>query len=213
MLPIRVKFPYIQVHAVKQRVRSIITSTKIKLQIISQKELNIIIGSGNTSQEKWISTDKNTLNLLNENTWIKLLGKRKATRLLAEHVWEHLSIEEGKLAAEICYKFLGQGGRIRIAVPDGNFPSQEYINNVKPNGSGAGADDHKVLYTYETLSKIFEVSGFKVELLEYYDENKSFHHKPWNLNDGKIQRSLHYDSRNKNNEIRYTSIILDAFKI
>lgn len=41
--------------------------------------------------------------------------------MLAEHVWEHMTKEEGIMAAKHCYEFLQDGGYIRVAVPDSNF--------------------------------------------------------------------------------------------
>lgn len=37
---------------------------------------------------------------------------------LAEHVWEHLSLEDAHRAARNCHEFLRPGGRLRLAVPD-----------------------------------------------------------------------------------------------
>jgi predicted SAM-dependent methyltransferase len=58
------------------------------------------------------------------------------TAILAEHVWEHLTFEEGVQAAKNCYKYLKPGGYVRCAVPDGYFPDEEYQNIVKIGGPG-----------------------------------------------------------------------------
>lgn len=97
-------------------------------------------------------------------------------------------------------------------MPDGYHNKEEYINYVRPGGSGAGADDHKVLYTYKSLTKIFQDAGFHVKLLEYFDENGKFHFTEWNERDGMIHRSVRFDERNCNDELNYTSIIIDAVK-
>ena len=55
-----------------------------------------------------------------------------------------------------CYEFLRPGGRLRIAVPDGFHPEPGYIEYVRPGGTGIGADDHKVLYNYQSLRKLLE---------------------------------------------------------
>ena len=132
--------------------------------------------------------------------------------MLAEHVWEHLSIEDGVRAAKNCYKYLQPGGYIRSAVPDGNHPDAEYINQVKVNGTGAGADDHKVLYTYQSFKKVFEDAGFAVNLLEYFDENGSIHVYPLDPARGIIWRSSQHDRRSRRRPLTYTSIIIDAVK-
>ena len=73
--------------------------------------------------------------------------KNSISNILAEHVFEHLDFQQGVIAINNCYEYLEVGGSIRIAVPDGNFPNEDYIKYVKPNGTGLGAMDHKILYT------------------------------------------------------------------
>ena len=88
----------------------------------------------------------------------------------------------------------------------------DYINDVKPGGKGAGSDDHKVLYNYQSLSNIFSSVGFNVKILEWFDEEREFHFESWSKSDGLISRSTRYDERNKNNPTQYTSLIIDAIK-
>ena len=132
--------------------------------------------------------------------------------MLAEHVWEHLTLHEGLTAAKQCFEYLKPGGYLRVAVPDGFHPDQKYIEGVKVDGTGPGADDHKVLYTYKTLKELFSSAGFRVELLEYFDAEGEFHFVNWDTRSGTIRRSLRFDKRNANGELKYTSIILDAHK-
>lgn len=47
---------------------------------------------------------------------------------LAEHVWEHMTYEEGCQAAKNCYDYLADGGYLRVAVPDRNFRNEWYQN-------------------------------------------------------------------------------------
>ena len=97
-------------------------------------------------------------------------------------------------------------------MPDGFNPNQEYLDWVKPGGTGDGAKDHKVLYNYKTFKEIFESVGFKVKMLEYYDETGEFHFEEWHPDEGPIKRSKRYDKRNKDGKLNYTSLILDAIK-
>lgn len=143
---------------------------------------------------------------------MRYFQKDSVDRILGEHVWEHLTLEDGAVAAATCFTFLKKGGRLRVAVPDGFHPDENYIEFVKPGGLGAGADDHKVLYNYQTFSRIFEQAGFRVELLEYFDENGIFHAQNWDMSDGYIHRSIRYDSRNSDGKPVYTSLIIDAVK-
>jgi predicted SAM-dependent methyltransferase len=75
---------------------------------------------------------------------------------------------------------------------------------------GQRDNDHKVLYTHETLVKLFESAGFRVELLEYFDAAGTFHSRPWDVAQGKIRRSERFYKRKYN--VSDLSIIIDAFK-
>jgi len=176
------------------------------------KKIKIIIGAGNTNFKNWLSTNICLLNLTDENSFKKLLKNHKVDNFLAEHVFEHLTFEEAKLATFNCSKYLKKGGVLRIAVPDGFFPDKNYINQVKPGGYGAGAHDHKEIYNYQTIRKIFDENVFKLNFFEFFDENSQFQYKPANQENGHIIRSRFSDPRNTINEIKYTSIILDAIK-
>jgi predicted SAM-dependent methyltransferase len=101
---------------------------------------------------------------------------------------------------------------MRVAVPDGFHPDLQYIEDVRPGGTGFGADDHKVLYDHSTLSQLFEKAGFEVQLLEYFDRRGAFRRADWLENEGRINRSSRFDPRNQDGTLRYTSIILDARK-
>jgi len=121
--------------------------------------LKIVIGSSGIYDEDWIPSEVYILNLLDERTWNRYFVSNAIDAMLAEHVWEHLTLEQGKIAAKTCYKYLKQGGYIRLAVPDGFHNDQKYIDYVKPNGSGAGADDHKVLFNYKSFTSVFNEIG------------------------------------------------------
>ena len=179
--------------------------------------MKIIIGAGKTAFPGWISTQEDELNLLKRKDFEKILNGEKAEAFLAEHVWEHMTEEEGGLAARNVYEFLEAGGYIRVAVPDANFRSEWYQNMVKPGGNGDPnhpAYSHRIVYDYKTLRAVFEEAGFECELLEYCDENGDFHYKYWNEADGHIGRSLRFDTRNSQAEGRLgmVSIIMDAKK-
>lgn len=179
---------------------------------VRRHPLKIVIGASNLYQKGWLASEQEYLDLVKEKDWKKYFKKNSIDALLAEHVWEHLTIEDAKKAAVVCFKYLKNGGYIRAAVPDGLFPDSEYVKGVKPGGIGPGAGDHKMLYTYKSFRKIFEKAGFDVLLLEYFDERGAFHHNHWDKNDGVVLRSRRYDERNTREKIGYTSIILDAIK-
>ncbi len=184
-------------------------------QFSSKNDVKIIIGAGDQSYDGWFSTGKDTLSLLDERDWKDSFNKRKVDAFLSEHVWEHLTFDEGKSAAWYCYDALKDGGYIRVAVPDGYFPDEEYQNLVQIGGPGPldhPAADHKIVYTYKTFIEVFESAGFSVDLLEYCDENGRFHHRQWSSVDGPIYRSLMNDHRNTHEKLGFTSLIIDAWK-
>lgn len=180
-----------------------------------EHEVRIIIGAGRTSYDGWISTQETELNLLNPSDFERLFTKERPTAFLAEHVWEHMTYDEGCQAARNCFDYLADGGYLRVAVPDKYFRNEWYQNMVKVGGNGDPshpAFSHKIVYDYRTLSQVFQQAGFEVELLEWCDENGHFHYKYWNEDDGRIGRSLRFDTRNINGKLGMVSIILDAKK-
>ncbi len=193
-------------------IKAIFSYFRLKKNLRRYKEIRLVVGASGVFEQGWIPTDVHTLNLLTPKRWLIFFPYDAVSAILAEHVWEHLTLEQGKKAAVTCYLFLQKNGYARIAVPDGYHPDKNYIDYVKPGGSGIGADDHKVLYTYKTLSRIFEEAGFTVNLLEYFDENGQFHFHEWNKADGMVHRSSRYDDRNTGTVLNYTSLIIDAVK-
>lgn len=179
-------------------------------------EMKIVIGAGeHNNNPGWVHTQEEELNLVDEITWNQQFNRASLTAILAEHVWEHLTYEEGIKAARICYKYLKTSGYIRCAVPDGNFPDETYQNIVQVGGPGPKdhpAASHKIVYNYKTLSEMFEAAGYEVRLIEYCDEEAEFHSNEWSGKDGVIYRSSKYDPRNQGGKIRVPSLIVDAVK-
>lgn len=176
--------------------------------------MKLIIGAGQTNLEGWYSTQMEELNLLHRDDFKRILVS-KASAMLAEHVFEHLTLDEGRVAAKNCFDFLEPGGYIRVAVPDRNFRNEWYQNMVKVGGDGDQnhpAFTHKIVYDYKQLVDVFTSVGFVVELLEYCDENGVFHYHYWNEKDGLIGRSYRFDTRNDGNQLGMVSIIIDAKK-
>src|SRR5690625_4849325 len=153
--------------------------------------------------------------LLKEEDWMNRFKPESISIILAEHVWEHLTYEEGVKAAGICRKYLKPTGFIRCAVPDAFFPNEEYQNAVKVGGPGPEdhpAADHKIVHNYKTISEMFKVAGFEVKLLEYCDESGKFQYQEWDTNKGHIYRSKRFDHRNKDGQLGFVSLIVDAIK-
>ncbi len=172
----------------------------------------IVIGSAGLFDRGWIPTDEHFLDVTKPATWLLHFPPNSIDAVLAEHVWEHLTPEEASIACRTCFTYLKPGGYARIAVPDGYHPDPVYRQWVRVGGAFVGQrdNDHKVLYTHETLVALFESSGFRVELLEYFDASGNFHRRPWDVAQGKIRRSERFYKRKYN--VSDLSIIIDAFK-
>jgi predicted SAM-dependent methyltransferase len=179
-------------------------------------EIKVVIGAGEYNKgADWIHTQEEDLSLLNEEDWKDRFYPESISVILSEHVWEHLTYEEGKKAAKICFKYLKSTGYIRCAVPDGYFPDEEYQNGVKIGGPGPKnhpAASHKIIHNYKTLKSMFEDAGFRVELLEYCDEKGEFNFNNWDEKKGLIYRSKRFDHRNKDGQLGFVSLIVDAIK-
>lgn len=177
--------------------------------------LRVIIGAGQQAYPGWIATQKEQLDLLRREDWAASFRERPADALLCEHVWEHLSEQEGRAAAHLCCEFLRPGGYLRCAVPDGFFPDPEYQRMAQVGGPGPEdhpAADHKIVYTYKLFADVFAAAGFEVDLLEYCDDGGRFHYNHWDPAQGMIYRSLRFDHRNRDGHLKSVSLILDAKK-
>lgn len=177
--------------------------------------MRVILGAGNTRYQVWKETQESNLNVLSTSDWAKMFETEGIDAMLSEHMWEHMTYEQGIIAAKNCFKYLKPGGYIRCAVPDKNFRNECYQNMVKVGGPGPidhPAASHKIVYDYETLQKVFQLAGFQVTALEYCDEKGDFHYTYWNEDDGKIGRSFRFDTRNSKDKLGMVSIIIDAKK-
>lgn len=175
--------------------------------------LRLLVGAAQTLAKPvfagWIGTNERLVNLLIEQQWDIWFDRSSIDTILAEHVWEHLTPEQGSLAASICFKFLKPGGRLRLAVPDGFHPDPAYRKAVEIDNK----DGHKVLYNFQTMCDMLAAVGFQPALLEGFSETGTFQEQAWQLSDGWIGRSRYNDPRNgRGTVMAYTSLIVDGVK-
>ena len=175
-------------------------------------DLKIIVGSSATKLDGWISTEYPCVDISDVRTLKKFFRPASVSNFLAEHVLEHLTPEQASLASVNLYSLLKRGGRWRIAVPDGFHPDEDYIEQVRPGGTGDGSDDHQVLYNVESLTDLLRKAGFIVESIEWFDCFGRFNSVEWGSEGGNISRSLKNDPRNQIKPYGYTSLIVDAVK-
>ena len=170
----------------------------IKLKIfldLSNKYVNLILGAALTKQKGWFSTNQEWFDIVQKSHWDRLFNSNKSRsrnrvkRVLAEHVFEHLTLDEMRNAINLIYKNMVYEGSLRIAVPDGNNPNQEYRNHCGINGIGADASDHKQFITFELLRDEVEKIGFKCYLIEGYLKNRKLISTPLNRDLGDVIRS------------------------
>ncbi|WP_407272835.1 class I SAM-dependent methyltransferase [Radiobacillus sp. PE A8.2] len=178
--------------------------------------IKLVIGAGHYNNNPgWTHTQENEIDLVNRRTWERTYKKNTIAAILAEHVWEHLSWEEGIQAAKICYDFLRPGGHFRCAVPDGFFKDTDYQHMVQVGGPGPKdhpCASHKMVYNYKTLTACLQTAGFEIMLLEYCDEKGDFYFTEWKKEDGVIFRSKKIDPRNQGDTLQFASLIVDAVK-
>ena len=67
--------------------------------------MRIIVGAGKVKYDGWVSTQENELNLLSIEQWENIVKYSEIEAILAEHVWEHLTYEEGLKQQKIAINF------------------------------------------------------------------------------------------------------------
>lgn len=61
------------------------------------EDLKVVIGAGEYNKgEDWIHTQEEDLSFLKEEDWNKRFSHGSISAILSEHVWEHLTYEEGE---------------------------------------------------------------------------------------------------------------------
>lgn len=181
--------------------------------------MKVIVGAGGTTQPGWLSLEESDLDITSPEQWARLFAPNSLDAILAEHVWEHLTIDEGLKAARNCYQYLKRGGTLRIAVPDGFHPSELYRQWCAP-GTGYNGDDHKVFYNYQSLCWLLESAGFACRPREFFDLNGTLFSDFVSDGNGHIERtSQTYPYSLKGSVLgfllgtSYTSLIVDGVKL
>ncbi len=71
----------------------------------THQDIKLIVGAGPTKYKGWFPTDIVTLDVTNENHFKKYFKKKKISKILAEHVLEHLTYQELELMIRNFYKY------------------------------------------------------------------------------------------------------------
>jgi predicted SAM-dependent methyltransferase len=151
--------------------------------------MKLIVGAKKTSFPGWLSTDlrdvATRLGVRNDEDWARRFTLNSLDAIVAEHVLEHMEFAEGLRALRNFQRYLKPGGRVRIAVPDAFNPNTDYQEHCRPGGSGQSwarlllyapdEPEHKVHYSYQTLSELMRSAGLTPHLIEYHDATGVFH--------------------------------------
>lgn len=178
-------------------------------------ELRIIVGAGPVTQLGFIALQESDLDITKPEQWAQLFEPNSIDAIVAEHVFEHLTLNEGYQAMRNCYQYLKSGGTLRIAVPDGFHPDDKYIAWVMP-GTGYNGDDHKVLFDYQILASMMRQAGFFLDYKEFWNERGEFYSEPMGVERGEMRRTSQ-DLWAKFLSVRvgaiYTSLVIDGIKL
>lgn len=164
--------------------------------------MNLVVGAKETAFPGWQSTDLRQpgarLDVRRSKDWSRFFAPDSIDRIVAEHMLEHMSFEDGLAALCNISRFLKPGGHVRVAVPDRNNPDPAYREHCRPGGRGQAwarlffyapdEPEHKVFYDYKTLAELMRRAGLTPRLLEWHDENGVYHHNPWKLEEGPVRR-------------------------
>lgn len=182
---------------------------RFRRQIESENGHRLALGVVHERRAGWISTDLSVIDPRDHRTLGRFFHRSSVDALLAEHVWQKWTIQQGFEAAKNCFQYLKPGGCLRVAVTDGFHPSPSYLRRERVSAS---QDDVRSLYNYISLGQLFAEAGFRCQLIEYFDEDGSFHSNPKDVSKGLIHTRPLRDTRNEQEPYEYTSLILDALK-
>ena len=215
LLPVWLKAPMrCTIKAVKYRWRRY----RITAPVSRGDSLKIIVGAAETWQEGWYTTNEDWLDITSAEDWRTVFkGKRIITHVLAEHVFEHLTHDECRIALTHINGHMNKGGRIRVAVPDGYHPDSDYLRHVGIGGIGDDAADHRQLLTVDTLSALMTETGFRPHHIEGYDSDGRLVQKEYSAEDGFIYRSRENETPESRKQWGFvdadTSLIVDGIKM
>ena len=134
----------------------------LRRQIESCDRIRLAIGAESHCGENWIPAASDQIDLVNPGSWGSFFQKSSVDAILAERVWEHLSEQDSRAAAQNCFQFLRPGGYLRVAVPDGFHPSQQRKALQGGAGSEVGAGGCGWLYDHHSFAAVFFAGLSKV---------------------------------------------------
>lgn len=209
---------------VKRPIRQMIKAVKytrrkyaIRRPVANDQTIKIIVGAAETFQDGWYSTNEQWLDITKAQDWTAVFqGKQILSHVVAEHVFEHLHADEALAALRSMHAHMIDGGRVRIAVPDGYNPDPVYLKHVGINGIGDDAADHKQLLNADVLMQMMRDCGFVPKHVEGYTKDGDLVRNAYEGSDGFIVRSRQNQSAQDAARWDFpdadTSLIVDGVK-
>jgi predicted SAM-dependent methyltransferase len=181
---------------------------KFDAALAGATDVNLVVGANGTRFDGWISADsEKELDLLDRSGWRRALAGKRLRRVLAEHVFEHLTFRDALRGLGLVHEMLEPGGTLRFAVPDAYHPSSYYRYMVRPGGREPAAREHQYFWSIEDIAVVEQATGFRAEPLEYFDSEGAFHAVPFTDERGYIHRcSRHYHPRGGSTDWDYRRI-------
>lgn len=180
----------------------------LKFFLKNMDKVKIVCGASNTKFDGWVSFNVDTLNITKDEDFKYFFDDKLIDNILLEHVIEHLEYKDFIVFLQIAKKYLKKGATLRIAVPDGNHPSQYVRELTGANGTEPGADYHKYFYTIDDMTQIASQLGFKLVKLEFFNAKGKFVCNDYNFDNGYISRcSKNYKGRFTDNIDEYNKMI------
>ena len=91
-LPVLYPAPFRPLHALRAKLSTALRVRLLRQAVRKARPLRVVLGAGGTSYPGWIGTDRETLDLTSPRDWSRLFAPGSIDRLLAEHVFEHLTV-------------------------------------------------------------------------------------------------------------------------
>ena len=192
--------------------RKFMSSIKKRRQvnvILNTDVVRMNVGSGGTNYTGWVSVDKEVLDITNPDDFQFFFSEKQISKILAEHVIEHIYLNEFIEFLRNVKDFLTNDATIRLAVPDANHPSTYVRELTKPDGFEPGAEDHKVFYHIEMMRDIAKQLEYRLVPIEYFDEEGVFYSNIEGWKNGYISRcSVNYQGRFTSDVSEFRELLL-----
>jgi predicted SAM-dependent methyltransferase len=161
------------------------------------------ISFGNACPDGYICAPEASVdNLQWQNSW----DLESLESLYVEHELTYRTLHQVRDFLVACYNVLTPGGYLRIVEPDFGHPSTAYANHMERNRPITRLD-------FGRLSAMLNDAGFLVRGIEFYDPTGQFHCQEGELRRrGLPARSRISDSRGNDPELRFSSLVIDAYK-